>query len=110
MEGIEYALAPFILSSRSAGGLDERYRLWFIADAAGIDRIYQPYNKEATQRLSNDKTFWQANPWDETEPVVRSLDDGLPSCVGIYRGFGNAINVQVAKELVAAYMECQSLN
>lgn len=50
LESIDYAVAPFVLSSRSAGGTHERYRPWFIADTAGIERMYQP----ATKKPSND--------------------------------------------------------
>ena len=102
LESEDYAIAPFILSSRSAGAPDERYRLWYFAHSAVQSGLYESNHKEGAQRLSNDKTYWQANPWDEAMPKVYSLDDGFSSPVGIYHGFGNAINPQLAAQFIKA--------
>jgi DNA (cytosine-5)-methyltransferase 1 len=43
--------------------------------------------------------------WRPVEPCTFPLVDGAPGRLGRLRGYGDAINSQVAKEFIAAYIE-----
>lgn len=54
-----------------------------------------------------DWIWCQDQRWRPVEPGTFPLADGVPSRVGLLRGYGNAIVPQVAAEVIRAYMQCR---
>ncbi|MFG1302145.1 DNA cytosine methyltransferase [Xanthobacter sp. V3C-3] len=55
-----------------------------------------------------DWLFCRDGKWRPVEPGTFPLADGLPGRVGRLRGYGNAIVPQVAAEVIAAFLDCES--
>lgn len=106
LEDSLYAVAPFILPGYCSGAPHERYRLWFAANAKGVTRIYKPDDQETPNRLRDDKTYWQANPWNAAEPTFYPMDDVPPFGLGVIACAGDAIIRDQAAEFIQAYREC----
>lgn len=79
------------------GAPHPRERVFVVAYPTNFPGLYQPDDWEAAKRLLNDENYWKANPWDETKPRVRRMDDGLPDCVDRIRVCGNSIAPPVAE-------------
>lgn len=56
-----------------------------------------------------DWIFCRDGKWRPVEPGTSPLAHGVPARVGRLRGYGNAINPEVAKEIILAYMAWKSL-
>ena len=73
----------------------------------------RPEGQEQAAAIERGAGFWSAadwipcadGKWRPVEPGTFPLAHGLPARVGRLRGYGNAINPWVAKEVIAAYRE-----
>lgn len=80
----------------------------------GLEQEDSSTNKRGSARPTNG--FWRAadwlfckdGKWRPVEPGTFPLANGIPGRVGLLRGYGNAINVEVAAGFVGAYMEAIS--
>jgi DNA (cytosine-5)-methyltransferase 1 len=78
---------------------------------------HQPQNASLSLDANNPgpvNGYWAAcdwigctdGKWRPVEPGTQPLADGTPARVGRLRGYGNAINAEVAKGFVESVMEC----
>lgn len=79
------------------GAVHERDRCWVAAYAKGESRIHKPVFGEEAKRLLDDCNFWEANPWDETNPKLCRVDDGIPDRVVRTEKLGNAVVPQITE-------------
>lgn len=104
LEAQDYACAAAVLPAYSVTANHERNRLFFFANSAQKPRIHQPISREREARLHHHNNYGPSRSWDEAESKVYSIHDGLPSFVGEFEGFGNAIHAGVAAEFIKAVM------
>jgi DNA (cytosine-5)-methyltransferase 1 len=117
LEALGYAVGSADLCAASVGAPQIRQRLYWIAASSNSDRVTRleppcyistpgqgwTCSEKDMQALCgspfNDSTSWP-------KPLIRAMDDGIPSRVGTLRGAGNAIVPQVAAEFIKASMTC----
>lgn len=85
-----------IISAAEIGAPHLRNRIWIVANSEGKSRIYQPDKREKAKRLFNDANPWEASPWDEANPKICRVDDGIPDRVDRTERLGNAQVPRVA--------------
>lgn len=111
LEAASYSCAATVLPACAVGAPHERDRVWFVASNNRGERIQR--NGQAA--LSRKSAFsWckdvrrvedlRGRP-DIPEPLVRTLNDGVPNGLEQLRGYGNAIVPQVARAFIEAYRE-----
>lgn len=109
-----YAVATAVLPACAVGAPHVRGRLWFVADSgdqgmegqfggehSGEARPWQWRSEEDLRAIAS-SPFERGGRWPQ--PLVRRVDDGLSTCVGRLRAYGNAIVPQVAAEFIGASM------
>lgn len=97
-----------------AGGLDTaRGGCGVVGDAALAGRGGHPDGADQDHRAGPTNGFWRAadwlhctdGKWRPVEPGTFPMASGIAGRVGRLRGYGNAINAEVAREFIAAYSE-----
>jgi DNA (cytosine-5)-methyltransferase 1 len=116
MEAEDYAIGSAVLPANSKGAWHVRNRLFVVATHAGCQR--RPRLEQATSAGKNgswwpnrqknmplifDSPFRDGASWPQ--PLLRSVDDGVPWRVGGCHGAGNAIVPQVAAEFIISAVE-----
>ena len=112
LEAEMYAIGKAVLSSRYAKGEDERPRLYFVADSGsqGRERFVPHYcisraEETPLTEFGNSGTFGRLS----LDAYIRRLPPRNGTTVslerGLLRGYGDAINAQVAKTFIEAYCE-----
>lgn len=86
-----------VIGANDCGAHHERKRVFLIANSKKKQRIYQSDRREKTERLSYYRSDWMASTWDETEPKVRRMDDGLAFGVDRFEAIGNGQFSEVVK-------------
>jgi DNA (cytosine-5)-methyltransferase 1 len=136
LEGSGYDFAAAGIPAAGVGAPNIRQRLWFVAHAAdgladtndeglegrgamrqcaaefitGSDGMaHGQHPASATNGFWRDADwlFCRDGHWRPVEPGTFPLAHGAAARVGRLRAYGNAINAEVAREFIAAYMECQ---
>ncbi|WP_223563948.1 DNA cytosine methyltransferase [Pantoea agglomerans] len=130
LEGKNYATAANDLCSAGFGATNIRQRLYWVAHSENMQvRTYQRKSEEslnpslkaggrslpATQLPGKSNGFWADSEWLRgidgrlypVEPGTLPLVDGDTKRVGRISALGNAINAEVAKGFIEAYMEVQ---
>lgn len=127
LEGEGYACGAVDFPACGVGAPNIRQRHFWMADAAGAGPLPGAHpgihrGEESggsrhgePERLGPTGGFWRAADWlwcrDEkhrpVEPGTRPLAHGAAGRVGRLRAYGNAINAQVAAEVIGAYMEAR---
>lgn len=97
-----YACASAVLPAYAVEEDHERARLFFVANSTQEPRFHESKHQEAAHGLYYDRDNGKASAWDATESKVYSIDDGLPSFVGEFEGFGNAIHAGLASQFIIA--------
>ncbi len=77
------------------GAPHERDRLWIIAYPAQEPGLHQSHFGQAAKRLRYDSDPWRAHPWDEANPRVCGVEDGVPDRVERTEALGNAVVPQI---------------
>lgn len=83
----------------AVGAPHERDRVWIIANPSEEPGLYESNGWEATQRLLDYPTAWQARPWRASDPAVCRVDDGFPDRVDRTEQLGNSV-LPVIPELI----------
>jgi DNA (cytosine-5)-methyltransferase 1 len=111
--------------SNGVGGCGVDYRQSDVADAdlahEGDGRLQRGGQQrrvggDPQSRASVNGTFWSDHVWltgadgkaRRAEPSISLLAHGIPARVGRLRAYGNAIVPQLAAEVVAAFMDCET--
>ena len=110
-----YACGASVLGAHSIGAPHIRQRVYWIAnniskgreglepsENIGIPRQWNWRGKEDMQFLA-ERPFSRTDRWPQ--PLIRRVDDGLPSRLASLHGYGNAIVPQVAAEFICASIE-----
>ena len=110
-----YACGASVLGAHSIGAPHIRQRVYWIAnniskgreglepsENIGIPRQWNWRGKEDMQFLA-ERPFSRTDRWPQ--PLIRRVDDGLPSRLASLHGYGNAIVPQVAAEFIKASIE-----
>lgn len=87
------------------GAPHERDRLWVTSYPAQEPGLHEPDIGEAAQRLRHDCDTWRANPWDEANPRVCRVEDGLPDRVDRTEQLGNAVVPQIPEIIGHAILD-----
>lgn len=77
------------------GAPHERDRLWIVAYPQKEPGVYEPDIGEAAKRLRDYLNTWSSSPWDEANPRVYRVEDGLPGRVDQQMCLGNAVVPQI---------------
>jgi DNA (cytosine-5)-methyltransferase 1 len=123
LESGGYAIGASVLCSGGFGAPNNRPRIYWVADAEsggrGKYRVFReaPSSRQETGQFAfGDAPFspWESVEWltcldgmrSPIEPRFYPLAARYPGDVGKLRAYGNAINFVVAREFIAAAMEC----
>lgn len=111
LEGEAYACAALVLRSDSVGGVDERERLYWVADtnSTGLTRSS---TGGGIQVAGSQKIAVDDDPLAIARRALGAGDFGLlprhgipmPVARRVLHGFGNAVNAHVAASFIRAYM------
>jgi DNA (cytosine-5)-methyltransferase 1 len=114
LESDDYAAGAVVLDARSFGCPQRRRRIFWVADAGGTRGPGQVkgsdprppghwgWRGKADLQSLGASPFTAGDRWPQ--PLIRSVDDGVPGRLDILRGYGNAIVPQVAAAFVKAYL------
>jgi len=107
LEDMDYRAAGADLCAAGVGAPHIRQRLWWVADTER-DIVGRRACSGTAGRVGRvgEPVSWDTG-WPDALAVFRTLDDGLPRCVGGTDAARNAIVPQVAAEFVMAYMEAR---
>ncbi|MDY1046622.1 DNA cytosine methyltransferase [Pseudomonas coleopterorum] len=115
LETLDYAFGALRFGASDVGAPIERQRIYFVAKhiRKGVERQQQGtgssaagpwgWRGEEDLRAIYSAPLQPGSRWPQ--PIVRRVDDGLASCMGRLRAYGNAINAEAAREFIAAYLE-----
>lgn len=106
LEGKSYAARATDIPACSIGALHKRHRLYWIATDTKRDE--QPWEKScggAFRRMGRQQqsVAWDRS-WQSALSAFRTMDDGLPRCVGGTDAARNAIVPPLAAEVIKAFM------
>ncbi len=108
LEGAGYGVSKSELSASDLGLPHSRRRVFFVANLDGARlEVARPIKSPKTaerQRRAVARDFWQ-----QTEPGVWRMDDGVPSRMNRLRALGNAVIPQVVEVIGRAILECDSV-
>lgn len=117
LERSDYAIRAVIAEAAAFGSPQRRERVYFAADAYGeggegplptaspCETRSRGWCGEEDLRAVSDRPFGAGACWPQ--PLLRSLDDGLPGRMGLLHGLGNAIDARPAEAFIRAYLECR---
>jgi DNA (cytosine-5)-methyltransferase 1 len=120
LEAVGYSVGAIPLEAASAGAFTLRDRFYFVADACrkrlekrkSESRILCQVAGEPEGQNTADATgaglSWFIGPDGKRRPIepgIQPVAHGAPARVGRLRAYGNAINAEAAKAVIAAYME-----
>jgi DNA (cytosine-5)-methyltransferase 1 len=122
LEALGYAMGAAPIEAASAGAFHLRDRYWFVADCHGDDAERagarcgrgggSPEAGDDAGRsgavVDGGALEWYVGPDGKIRPAesgIRLVADGIPSRVGLLRGFGDAIDPRPAIEFIGAYMD-----
>lgn len=112
LEGTGYAVGAADLCAASVGAPHKRQRLFFVAHTDGARLPDSPRRTRPTKTARWQFPTGAALPDGTTrripEPGFRIVVDGVSACVDAVRGYGNAIEPQVASEFISAFVECSN--
>ena len=118
LEGIGYAVGDASLNSAGVGAFQVRQRLYWVADTAGAGRcggatVAQPGGAElggpGPHLLPGPRPDHRGGSSTLAVSDVCSPSYGIPGRVGRLRGYGNAIDPEVAAGFVGAYMSARGI-
>jgi DNA (cytosine-5)-methyltransferase 1 len=72
-----------------------RDRVWIIAYPQEKPGLHESDAWETAQRLLDEPTYWQANPWRSTDAAICRMDDGPAERVDRTEECGNAVVPQI---------------
>jgi DNA (cytosine-5)-methyltransferase 1 len=72
-----------------------RDRVWIVAYPQEEQGVYESDGWQSAQRLLDHPTYWQANPWCETNAALCRVDDGPARRVDRTERLGNAVVPQI---------------
>ena len=103
LDAARYAVGAADLCASAFGSQQERERLFFSADATGADTARRYPTLRRIGRPDEVATHWRNADWRES-CEIGVLDDALPGRVAkaLTRGFGNAIDPELAAEFILA--------
>jgi DNA (cytosine-5)-methyltransferase 1 len=78
------------IPAAASGAPHLRNRIWLVANTKGEPWIHKSDSGKEKERLSDNGNPWKACPWDEAEPKVCRVDDGIPDRVDRTERAGNA--------------------
>lgn len=86
-----------VIGANDCGADHQRERIFLIANSKEKQRIYEPNGRKATPGLPYYRSNWLSQAWDEAEPKVRRMDDGLAFGVDRFEALGNGQFSEVVK-------------
>jgi len=104
LEGIGYTTQAFIIPACSVNAPHRRNRVWVIAHTKSNDGDY-PLLQDSRDTASSNKLGGCA--WNEPQPKLCRVDDGIPSELDRLKCLGNAIVPQVAYEIIKVIAEIE---
>jgi DNA (cytosine-5)-methyltransferase 1 len=72
-----------------------RDRVWVIAHPSEEPGLHESDAWKTAQRLLDEPTYWQANPWRPSDPAICRMDDGPAERVDRTEECGNAVVPQI---------------
>lgn len=121
LEALGYAVGAADLCAAGVGAPNIRQRIYWvgISEGKGLQGHWEPdkepseERREEEERHSSYAGFWDSFEIQEDlygqrrriQPQSQLLAHGVPHRVGKLRGYGNAINPQIAAEFIASAME-----
>lgn len=109
LASIGFSLCWHSIPACTVGAPHERDRVWIIANSTGFTGFHESKLGATMERLSDKRaTWWESNPWPETESKICTVDDGIiDRCIETER-YGLAVIPQIPRIIGEAINEIES--
>jgi DNA (cytosine-5)-methyltransferase 1 len=85
-----------------------RDRVWVIAHPSEEPGLHESDAWKTAQRLLDEPTYWQANPWREADAAICRMDDGPAERVDRTEECGNAVVPQIPELIGRAILAAEA--